>query len=279
LRIGTVRLLDEGGTETAAALVGGAPVLVRDAAPDLPEGLAALLASGRAGTLRTRLDRARPYAGRVAPAPPLRRPGKILGIGLNFRDHARDLGETAPRESPASFFKPASTIIGAGETIVLPPESARVTAEAELAVVFGPRGEPFGYLPVLDMTAEDILRRNPRYLTRAKSFATFLALGEWIVTPDEMPSPLESIRVTTLRNGAPEKSATLAAMTFSPRELVTFHARVFPWEPGDLLLTGTPGAVAIEPGDVAGARVEGVGEFACPVARGFAPGTISGEAP
>lgn len=265
MRIGTVRLLDEGGRETAAApLPGGGVALVRDVAPELPADLFSLVASGLAGDLRPRFDGARAYAGRVAPAPPFRNPGKIFGIGLNFRDHARDLGETAPREEPASFFKPASTIVGAGESIVLPPESARVTAEAELAVVFGRGGRVFGYLPILDMTALDILQRNPRYLTRAKSFRTFLALGPWIVTQNEI-ADLPAVRVTTLRNGKAERSATLAAMTFGPNELVEFHARVFPWEAGDLLLTGTPGASAIEPGDVVAARVEGVGEFSCPV--------------
>jgi len=278
VRIGSVKLLDEGGREAAAIELPSGPILVGDLVPGLSCDLDLVLESGRLDEVRERLRRgvARPTARPLAPAPALRRPEKILGIGLNFRAHAEDLAEAAPSEEPASFFKPRSTIVGPGDAIRLPPESRRVTAEAELAVVIGapsrgladPAGAVLGYLPALDMTAEDILRRNPRFLTRAKSFDTFLALGQWIVTPDEIGRPLEAVRVSTVRNGAAAKSAALAAMTFGPRELVAFHSRVFPWRPGDLLLTGTPGAVVIEPGDEVAAIVEGVGSVACRVARG-----------
>jgi 2-keto-4-pentenoate hydratase/2-oxohepta-3-ene-1,7-dioic acid hydratase in catechol pathway len=206
---------------------------------------------------------------------PLREPPKIWGIGLNYRAHAQDLGAPVPDE-PASFMKPATTLIGPDDPILLPPQSLRVTAEAELALVLGRRAADiaeadvpsvlFGYVPVLDMTAEDILRRNPRFLTRAKSFATFLSVGPWIATADELPSPA-GLRVTTLRRGDVVASNTVSDMQFAPAMLVAFFSRVFEWAPGDMLLTGTPGAAVVEDGDVAGCRVEGFPELSNPVRR------------
>ncbi|MCL7418064.1 MAG: fumarylacetoacetate hydrolase family protein, partial [Halalkalicoccus sp.] len=109
--------------------------------------------------------------------------GKCWGIGLNYEEHAGDLGEARPEE-PASFMKPRTAVTGPGGPIRLPPreETERVTAEGELAVLLGrtagnvddPDEVIAGYLPVIDMTAEDVLERNPRFLTRAKSFDTFL---------------------------------------------------------------------------------------------------------
>ena len=115
------------------------------------------------------------------PSSPLyRRPRKIWGIGLNYQAHAQDLSEKAPETEPASFLKPDTTIIGHGDTILIPRQSEKTTAEAELGIVIGRRCKNVaredwlsvvaGFTTVLDMTAEDILRRNPRYLTRAKSF-------------------------------------------------------------------------------------------------------------
>jgi 2-keto-4-pentenoate hydratase/2-oxohepta-3-ene-1,7-dioic acid hydratase in catechol pathway len=233
------------------------------------------------------LDRFRAAAGRVGGrirvpplsnprlVCPLRRPPKIWGIGLNYRAHAQDLGVAVPDE-PASFMKPATTLIGPDEPILLPPQSHRVTAEAELALVLGRRARAvaeadvpsvlFGYVPVLDMTAEDILQRNPRFLTRAKSFGTFLSVGPWIATPEEIPSPA-GLRVTTLRRGETAASNTVSDMRFAPAMLVAFFSRVFEWEPGDLLLTGTPGAAVIEHGDVAACRIDGFPELSNPVRR------------
>lgn len=199
-------------------------------------------------------------------------PAKILGIGLNYADHAADLDERRPEE-PASFMKPATTIVGPDRPVRLPPQSDRVTGEAELAVVIGTRcrqlrsrREAFeaiaGYLTAVDVTAEDILRRDPRFLTRAKSFDTFLSLGPVMVTPEELGGAdgLPDVRVSTLLDGEVRRSDVVANMRHDVLELVRFHSRVMTWEPGDLLLTGTPGAVPLEDGDVVGCRVEGLGE-------------------
>jgi 2-keto-4-pentenoate hydratase/2-oxohepta-3-ene-1,7-dioic acid hydratase in catechol pathway len=196
---------------------------------------------------------------------PYHNPPKILGIGLNYREHAADLGAEQPPE-PASFMKPSTTIIGPGDAIVLPKESNQVTAEAELGVIIGKRCKHvpeadsesvvFGYVPILDMTAEDILLRNPRFLTRAKSFDTFLSFGPIILTPDEI-NDLSALTVRTVLNGEVAKSNQIRNMLFSPRRLISFLSDVMTFEPGDIISTGTPGAVRIKDGDVVECRIDG----------------------
>jgi 2-keto-4-pentenoate hydratase/2-oxohepta-3-ene-1,7-dioic acid hydratase in catechol pathway len=195
-------------------------------------------------------------------AAPWARPRKILGIGLNYRAHAGDLGEQAPRTSPASFIKGDHTIVGPGEPIVVPEGIGRVTAEAELGLVIGrtcyrvgadeAMSYVAGVVPVLDQTAEEILLENPRYLTRVKNYPTFFSFGPDLITLDEVAAhcPLSDLRVATVHNGAVHREDTVAGMTFSPAELLSFHSQVMPFYPGDILSTGTPGAVPIVAGDV-----------------------------
>ena len=195
-------------------------------------------------------------------AAPWRRPRKILGIGLNYGAHAGDLGEQAPRTSPASFIKGDHTIVGQGEPIVVPPGIGRVTAEAELGLVIGrtcyqvgvdeAMSYVAGVVPVLDQTAEAVLLENPRYLTRVKNYPTFFSFGPDLITLDEVLSigPLSELRVATVHNATVHREDTVAGMTFSPEELLSFHSQVMPFYPGDILSTGTPGAVPIEAGDV-----------------------------
>jgi 2-keto-4-pentenoate hydratase/2-oxohepta-3-ene-1,7-dioic acid hydratase in catechol pathway len=220
-------------------------------------------------------------------ASPLADPGKLLGIGLNYADHAADLDEDSPEE-PASFFKPATAATGPGGPVRLPPEteSERVTAEAELAVVIGRTCRDLdpgdvddvvaGYVPVIDMTAEDVLQRNPRFLTRAKSYDTFLVVGPRLVVAEgELAADgqsrdgrsLADLSVRTVVNDEVVAENSVANMHFSPRELVAFHSRVMTLEPGDLISTGTPGAHPVEPGDVVRAEVDRVGEVTADVVR------------
>jgi len=199
-------------------------------------------------------------------APCYRHPGKIWGIGLNYRRHASDLDETAPEAEPASFMKPDTTIIGFGDTIRIPVQSRRTTAEAELGLVIGRecrdiREEDWleyvaGFTPVLDMTAEDILRRNPRYLTRAKSFDTFFSFGPQLITPDEIDD-IENIRVRTVINGSVHAENLIASMVHCPSRLLSFHSRVMTLLPGDIISTGTPGAVPLKEGDTVEAVIDG----------------------
>lgn len=206
---------------------------------------------------------------------PLQYFGKLWGIGLNYLDHASDLSEERPEE-PASFMKPSSAVVGPGGPIRLPGNelSRHVTGEAEIAVIIGRTCKNItvgqadrviaGYLPVIDMTAVDILEKNPRFLTRAKSFDTFLVMGPWIETGLSVRE-LNDLTVRTEINGECIASNTIGNMAFSPAELVAFHSRHMTLEPGDIISTGTPGAGRLKPGDTITSRVENVGSVSADV--------------
>jgi 2-keto-4-pentenoate hydratase/2-oxohepta-3-ene-1,7-dioic acid hydratase in catechol pathway len=199
-------------------------------------------------------------------APLYRRPPKIWGIGLNYVAHAKDLSEKAPTGAPASFMKPATAIIGYGDSIKIPLLSERTTAEAELGLVIGKRCKDVpkeswldvvaGFTTIIDMTAEDILRRNPRYLTMCKSFDTFFSFGPQLVTTDEIDDVF-TLKVTTVINGGVHAENTVDHMTFPPDELIHYHSRVMTLTPGDVISTGTPGATPIQDGDEVECRIEG----------------------
>jgi 2-keto-4-pentenoate hydratase/2-oxohepta-3-ene-1,7-dioic acid hydratase in catechol pathway len=207
---------------------------------------------------------------------PYRHPRLIWGIGLNYVDHAADLSEQVPEE-PASFIKGDHTVIGPGEPIPVPPQSTRTTAEGELALVIGRHcrnvsesealDHVAGVVTVLDQTAEDILERNPRFLTRSKNFPGFFSFGPEIVPLSEL-ADLAALEVSTVRNGQENRTNTVARMRYSPAFLVSFHSAVMPLQPGDILSTGTPGAVHIRPGDTVECRIPGVGVLSNPVVQG-----------
>ena len=213
--------------------------------------------------------------GRVAYAPLYRHPRKILGIGLNYRDHAADLNAPYPTE-PASFMKCDNTIIGPGDTIELPPQSERVTAEAEIGLIVGRQCRCIseaqaadyiaGYCLIIDMTAEDILQKNPRFLTRSKNFDTFFSFGPELITPDEVGDVLR-VKVGTWRSGKLHRENVVSNMAFPPHYLLSFHSHVATLYPGDIISTGTPGAVVVDDGDVAECRIAGLGELRNPVRR------------
>ncbi|WP_144921750.1 fumarylacetoacetate hydrolase family protein [Halorubrum salsamenti] len=202
-------------------------------------------------------------------------PGKLWGIGLNYADHADDLDAVRPAE-PASFMRPATALTAPGGPIRLPPteEAARVTAEAELGIVIGRTctdvdeaefGDVVaGAVPVIDVTAEDVLQRNPRFLTRAKSYDTFLVVGPWVSAPVSVDR-LAGTTVRTVINDETVAENTVDRMLFPPEELVGVHSRVMTLERGDLISTGTPGAGVIEAGDTVRAEVDGVGVLAADV--------------
>lgn len=258
------------GREVAAVVLPSG-TLPLDALPDdYPTNLVTLLQSGQMDELRRSVAGLGDSPDGVVPmseveyAPLYRNPPKLWGIGLNYAEHAGDLSVAAPVEEPASFMRPATTIIGPGEKIRLPEQSSRVTGEAELGVVIGreakdvseeeARGVVAGFVCVLDMTAEDILMRNPRYLTRSKSFDTFFGFGPHLVTPYEV-GELEDLEVATVLNGEVQRSDKVSGMIFSPWQLVAFHSRVMTLLPGDVISTGTPGAVALQPGDILECRI------------------------
>ncbi|HEY6751884.1 MAG TPA: fumarylacetoacetate hydrolase family protein [Rubrobacteraceae bacterium] len=279
MRLVTIR--QEGREEAAVVLPDGvAPVREVYGLPG-EEGadLLSLLESGRFYELKEIYGRGE-VRGEALPrssrAPLYRRPRKIWGIGLNYVEHAGDLAETAPSDEPASFMRPDTTIIGPDDEIVLPAQSERVTAEGELALVMGREAKDVseedaplfvaGFTTVLDMTAEDILRKNPRYLTRSKSFDTFFSFGPELVSPDEIED-VDALEVATVLNGKVHRSNTVSNMTFPPWWLVSFHSRIMTLLPGDVITTGTPGAVIIQDGDVAECRITGFEPLSNPVVR------------
>jgi 2-keto-4-pentenoate hydratase/2-oxohepta-3-ene-1,7-dioic acid hydratase in catechol pathway len=284
VRLTTLRL--DGAEPGALVRPGGAvplPALNRRLRTDWPETVQELLESGRveelrdwvAGQAAAGLDELVVPQEQLAYAPLYRRPRKIWGIGLNYVEHAADLSEKAPSTEPASFLKPDTAIIGPGDPIRIPPQSQRTTAEGELGVVIGRECKDVdeadapsvvaGFTTIVDMTAEDILEKNPRYLTRSKSFDTFFSFGPELVTVDEVDD-VDALEVATIHNGEVHRRNVVSNMTFRPWWLVAFHSRVMTLLPGDVISTGTPGAVHIRSGDTAGVQITGFRELTNPVA-------------
>jgi len=199
-------------------------------------------------------------------APLYRRPRKIWGIGLNYKAHAEDLSEKVPVSEPASFMKPDTTIIGFNDTIKIPVLSEKTTGEAELGLIFGKkcknvkpdewRSVLAGFTMIIDMTAEDILRRNPRNLTQSKSFDTFFSFGPILYTIEEV-NDVSGLQVQTIINGKVYAEDTVANMTFGPDALVSYHSQIMTMLPGDIISTGTPGAATLKNGDIIECRISG----------------------
>ena len=213
---------------------------------------------------------------RVTPVLPYDVPPKIWCIGLNYHSHAVDIDAVQPEE-PGSFMKPASCMFQPGGEIVLPPVevSDDVDAEGELGVIIGRKarfldGEReaeraiFGYTTTLDLTALDILRKNPRYLTRAKSIDTFFSFGPVVVTADEIKN-VGALEVITEHNGAVCSRDFVRNMKHGAFELVRFHSQFMTLYPGDLISTGCPKGARIRAGDRVRAVIPGVGELAASV--------------
>jgi 2-keto-4-pentenoate hydratase/2-oxohepta-3-ene-1,7-dioic acid hydratase in catechol pathway len=204
------------------------------------------------------------HATAVAPILPPCRPGKIVAVGLNYRDHARERGKPLPAE-PLIFLKPPSAVLAPGGTILLPPGVGRVDHEAEMAIIIGHRacrlpvaeaGQAIlGYTCFNDVTARELQDREIQF-TRAKGFDTFAPFGPWIET-DLDPSDLA---VTGSVNGVLRQSSRTREMIFSPPFLVAFISRVMTLLPGDIIATGTPAGIGpLIPGDRVDITVEGVG--------------------
>jgi 2-keto-4-pentenoate hydratase/2-oxohepta-3-ene-1,7-dioic acid hydratase in catechol pathway len=191
-------------------------------------------------------------------------PGKIVGIGLNYKDHARERGKPLPHE-PLLFLKPPSALVAPGSPILLPPGVGRVDHEAELAIVIGRpakdlavanAGEAIlGYTCFNDVTARELQDRDGQF-TRAKGFDTFAPLGPWIETELD-PSDLS---IEAKVNGAIRQSSSTREMIFSPAFLVSFVSRIMTLFPGDIIATGTPAGIgALADGDTVEITIEGIG--------------------
>jgi len=197
-------------------------------------------------------------------------PSKVIGIGKNYVDHAREMGGEAPA-TPVMFLKPSTAVIGDGDPIVLPPQSRQVEYEGELAVVIGrlAREVPhdraaeaiLGYTCANDVTARDLQRSDGQW-TRAKGFDSFAPLGPWIVTDVDV----SDVVIQTRLDGEVVQSGRTSQMVHSVAEIVAFVSETMTLLPGDVILTGTPAGVGpIRGGQRVSVSVAGVGTISNPV--------------
>lgn len=190
-------------------------------------------------------------------------PGKIVCVGRNYRDHAKELGNEVPKE-PLIFLKPPSSVIGGGDPIVLPSVSSRVEFEGEIGVVIGAplhrasEAEAMraigGIVAVNDVTARDLQKSDGQW-TRAKGFDSFCPMG----VPGDAPADLRGLTVITRVNGVEKQRASASEMVFSIPAVLAYISHVMTLEPGDLVATGTPAGVApLAPGDIVEVEIPGV---------------------
>jgi len=198
------------------------------------------------------------------------RPAKIIGIGRNYLEHARELGNEVP-DAPIIFFKPPTSLIGPGDTILLPDVSQRVEFEAEIGVVIGKRirnADPNaaeraidGFTCVNDVTCRDLQKVDGQW-GRAKGFDTFCPVGPRVVSGLDW----RGLELLCRVNGAERQRAKATDMHFSIPELVSFLSGIMTLEPGDLIATGTPaGTAPLHHGDVVEVEITGVGILSNPV--------------
>ena len=212
-------------------------------------------------------------------APPLL-PGKLLGVGWNYADHAQEMGGRVP-EQPLIFSKLVSSVTGPGGPVPLPDYTDQLDYEAELAVVIGTRardvapedalGHVFGYAVMDDVTARDLQRSEPQWV-RAKGGDGFGPFGPWVTTADEVPDP-QALTVRSWVNGELRQDASTADMIFPVAILVSWCSRNFTLEPGDVIATGTPPGVGngrtppvfLRRGDRVRVEVGGLGAIEHPI--------------
>lgn len=226
-------------------------------------------------------DRVHPYtaefaAVRAAEAQLLApvKPSKIVCVGRNYADHAKELGNDAPKE-PLLFLKAPSAVIGPNETIVRPAISQRVDFEGELGIVIGKKARDLGdeddamayirgYVCVNDVTARDLQKTDDQW-TRAKGFDTFCPVGPWVVERAVL-DPLTGVAVTTRLNGEVKQQGTTSDMIFDVVFLVRYISRIMTLMPGDLIATGTPAGVGpMTVGDVVEVEIAGLGILRNPI--------------
>lgn len=198
------------------------------------------------------------------------RPGKIVCVGRNYREHAKELGNEVPKE-PLIFLKPPSAVVWNGDAVELPAASSRVEYEGEIGVVIGAKLTRVseksaaagirGIIAVNDVTARDLQKSDGQW-TRAKGFDTFCPLGE---ESSELPD-LDSLGVVTRVNGVERQRGQSSEMVFSIPTLLAYISRIMTLEPGDLVATGTPSGVGpLSPGDVVEIEIPGVSRVSNPV--------------
>jgi 2-keto-4-pentenoate hydratase/2-oxohepta-3-ene-1,7-dioic acid hydratase in catechol pathway len=211
-------------------------------------------------------------------------PSKIVCVGRNYRDHAKELGNDVPAE-PLLFFKPPSSLLAPGGTVRMPAASERVDFEGELALVIGRRatklhfglhpGEDWrsyvrGYTLANDVTARDLQKKDGQW-TRAKGFDTFCPVGSWVsdeIEPD-LSGGTGGVTLETCVNGEVRQHGSTSDFIFTIPELLVYITAAITLEPGDLVLTGTPAGVGpLQPGDRVEVSIPGLGVLSNPFAMG-----------
>jgi 2-keto-4-pentenoate hydratase/2-oxohepta-3-ene-1,7-dioic acid hydratase in catechol pathway len=212
---------------------------------------------------------------------PVAAPSKILAIGLNYADHARERGQKRPA-APITFVKTNNTIVGPGEPVAFrTADSNEVDYEAELAVVIGRRARRvtrdealqtvLGFTCCNDVSARDAQFGDGQWI-RGKSFDTFCPLGPWIVTADEIPDP-QALRIACRVNGQTLQDSSTAEMIFGVAHLISYLSTYITLEPGDVIATGTPSGVGfarqppiyLHDGDVVDVEIEKIGTLTNPI--------------
>lgn len=241
--------------------------VARDLSPITRDIDGTFLAGGGIAEVRQRLAdlRAVDIDGQRIGAP-VARPNAIVCIGMNYADHAAEIGSPLP-ERPVVFAKATSTLVGPNDDVVVPPGSTTTDYEVELAVVMGAAGAIAGYAVVNDVSERELqleLGGGQWYL--GKSCPTFNPLGPWLVPADDVPDP-QALALSLSVNGDVRQSSTTAQMVFGVAEIVDYLGRHLALEPGDVINTGTPGGVALarpdkpylRDGDVVELAIEGLG--------------------
>ena len=209
-------------------------------------------------------------------APLYRNPAKILGVGMNYIEKAEELSVNPPEEAPIFFMKPITSLIGPGEPIQLTPLSKRVSAEAELGIIIKKKAKNIkesdfldviaGFTNTLDMTAQDIHAKNPRYLQFSKSFDSFFSFGPHLITADEF-SDLQNNTIETCLNQQVIHHNKIHRMIYSLPYIVSHFSKIMTLLPGDIIMTGTPGSTVICDGDIAECRINGMPSLLNPVTK------------
>ncbi len=223
------------------------------------------------------LEQAKVSVDEIEIKPPISKPSKIIGVALNYRDHAEETGR-APPERPMLFFKSITSIVGHNDYIIIPRHLEKVDYEAELVVVIGRKGRNIpidhafehvlGYTVGNDVSARDIQFgfKNHTLHSWAKSFDTFAPIGPWIVTSDEIGDP-NKLDISLRLNGEVMQSSNTENMIFNVAYLVSYVSQGISLCPGDLIFTGTPAGVGaarkpprfLKSGDVVEINIQGIG--------------------
>ncbi len=199
-------------------------------------------------------------------------PSKIVCVGRNYADHAKELGNAVPTE-PLIFLKPPSSLIAHGDKILYPSQSSLVSYEAELGVIIGRRARNvrkqdwadyvWGYTCVNDVTARDLQKKDGQW-TRGKGFDTFCPVGQWAVPADEVA--LRGLRVQGFLDDKLVQDAPVTDMIFDLGDILAYVSQFMTLEPGDLIATGTPPGVGpMQPGSSVRIVIDGVGALENPI--------------